>query len=265
MSRFLVRFVDRGAIYAGWVGVGMAMTIAVSFLLVIPIEPMFWLASPLAGILIGYYANARADRRAGPWRRILLNGIFASLLTAVTLAVLFAGTKAIFFFADNGYRDASQGGPIAGCVSGADCVYQRYLAEDGKAAQFEKAGITDVASFSAFYWREQAGTNRDRDDPVPRRRRPRCGDVRVRPAQGPASRGRAGSPDRLTAPRRVHPPSASRMAPAAMHPAPPSRHAARSRSPRRRTPQPAARTLADSRRGATPASGAIARAVSTSV
>jgi hypothetical protein len=63
------RFVDRGAIFAGWVGVGMAMTIAVSFLLVIPIEPVFWLMSPLAGLLIGYYANARADRLAGPpWR-----------------------------------------------------------------------------------------------------------------------------------------------------------------------------------------------------
>jgi hypothetical protein len=153
------RFVDRGAIFAGWVGVGMAMTIAVSFLLVIPIEPVFWLMSPLAGLLIGYYANARADRRAGPpWRRILLNGAYASLLTAVTLALLFAGTKAIFFFGDNGYRDASQGGPIAGCAPGADCVYQRYLADEGKAAQFEKAGITDVPSFTAFYWREQLGT-----------------------------------------------------------------------------------------------------------
>jgi hypothetical protein len=150
--------VDRGAIFAGWVGVGMAMTIAVSFLLVIPIEPVFWLMSPLAGLVIGYYANSRADRRAGPWRRILLNGVYASALTAVTLAVLFAGTKAIFFFADDGYRDASQGGPIAGCTSGADCVYGRYLAEEGKAAQFQKAGITDVASFTAFYWREQVGT-----------------------------------------------------------------------------------------------------------
>jgi len=158
VSRFLGRFVDPGAIFAGWVGVGMAMTIAVSFLLVIPIEPVFWLLSPLAGVLIGYYANARSDRRAGPGRRILLNGLYAALLTTVTLAALFVGTKAIFFFADDGYRDASQGGPIAGCVSGADCVYQRYLAEDGKAAQFEKAGVTDVASFTAFYWREQLGT-----------------------------------------------------------------------------------------------------------
>ena len=158
MSRAVGRLVDPGAIFAGWVGVGMAMTIAVSFLLVIPIEPVFWLMAPLAGILIGYYANARANRRAGPWRRILLNGIYASLLTAVTLAVLFVGTKAIFFFADDGYRDAGQGGPIAGCAPGADCVYKRYLAEDGKAAQFAEAGITDLASFTAFYWREQLGT-----------------------------------------------------------------------------------------------------------
>lgn len=158
MTRLAGRFVDPGAVFAGWVGVGMALTIVVSFLLVIPLEPMVWLLSPLAGLLIGYYANARSDRRAGPWRRILANGLYAALLTAVTLAVFFLGTKAIFFFADDGYRDASQGGPIAGCVSGADCVYQRYLAEEGKAAQFEKAGVTDVASFTAFYWREQLGT-----------------------------------------------------------------------------------------------------------
>ena len=158
MTRLVGRFVDRGAIFAGWVGVGMAMTIVVSFLLVIPIEPVFWLMSPLAGLLIGYYANARADRRNGPWRRIFLNGIYAAVLTALTLAIFFVGTKLIFFSADDGYRDASQGGPIAGCTSGADCVYQRYLAEPGKAAQFQQAGITDVSSFTAFYWREQLGT-----------------------------------------------------------------------------------------------------------
>ena len=152
------RFVDHGAVTAALVGVALVFTIAVSFLLIIPIEPVYWYLALPAGLLIGYYANARADRRAGPWQRILLNGVYASLLTAVTLALLFAGTKAIFFFADNGYRDASQGGPIAGCAPGADCVYQRYLAEDGKAAQFENAGITDVASFTAFYWREQLGT-----------------------------------------------------------------------------------------------------------
>ena len=32
------RFVDRGAVVATYVGVGMAITMAISFLLVIPIE-----------------------------------------------------------------------------------------------------------------------------------------------------------------------------------------------------------------------------------
>ncbi|MGZ8528610.1 MAG: hypothetical protein ACXWWR_07430, partial [Candidatus Limnocylindrales bacterium] len=45
------RLVDRGAIAAGWVGVGMAVTMAMSFLLVIPIEPIYWLLAPPAGLL----------------------------------------------------------------------------------------------------------------------------------------------------------------------------------------------------------------------
>lgn len=52
--------VDHGAIVAAWVGLGMAVTIGVSFLLVIPIEPIYWLLTPLAGLLIGYYANQRS-------------------------------------------------------------------------------------------------------------------------------------------------------------------------------------------------------------
>ncbi len=153
----MTRWVDRGAVYAGWVGVGMAVTIAVSFLLVIPIEPVLWLLALPAGLLIGYYANARSNRQAGPWSRILANGLYAGLLTAVTLALCFVFTKWIFFSADNGYRSAADGGPIPGCHTGADCVYQRYLAE-GKGSDFEAAGITNVEDFTAFYWREQMGT-----------------------------------------------------------------------------------------------------------
>jgi hypothetical protein len=151
------RWVDRGAIYAGWVGVGMGVTIAVSFLLVIPIEPVLWVLSFPAGLVIGYYANARSGRQAGPWSRILANGAWAGLLTALTIALCFLVTKWIFFSADNGYRNAADGGPIAGCEAGADCVYQRYLAE-GKGPELEAAGIHDVDDFSAFYWREQLGT-----------------------------------------------------------------------------------------------------------
>ena len=35
------RFIDRGAIVAAYVGVGMAITMAISFLLVIPIGPAY--------------------------------------------------------------------------------------------------------------------------------------------------------------------------------------------------------------------------------
>ncbi len=149
----MTRFVDRGAIVAAWVGVGMAVTIGVSFLLVIPIEVLVVPTALFGGMMIGYYANARADRRGGPWSRLIANGLFAGAATGLALALLFLGVKALFFTADNGYRDASSGGPLV-CQSGADCVYQRYLAI-GRGDAFEEAGITDVDSFTRFYWGEQ--------------------------------------------------------------------------------------------------------------
>ena len=152
----MTRLIDRGAITAAYVGIGMAVTIAISFLLIIPIEPIVWLLSLPSGLLIGYYANQRSNRRAGPWGRILLNGILAALVTGVAMAILLLGVKALFFYADNGYRDASAGGPIT-CSSGPDCVYQRYLlVEDGaRVAGLEAAGVTDAASFATFYWSQQ--------------------------------------------------------------------------------------------------------------
>ena len=137
------RFVDRGAITAAYVGIGMAVTIVVSFLLVIPIEWVIWMLALPSGLLIGYYANQRSDRRAGPWGRILV--------TALLL-----GVKGLFFFADNGYRDPGLGGPIA-CQAGADCVYQRYL-QAGRGPDFVSAGVTDATSFTSFYWSEQFGS-----------------------------------------------------------------------------------------------------------
>lgn len=153
------RFVDRGAITAAYVGIGMAVTICISFLLIIPIEPIVWLLALPSGMLIGYYANQRSNRVAGPWRRILVNGVFAAFITGLTTAALLLGVKALFFTADNGYRDESAGGPIA-CTPGADCVYQRYLLiDDGaRVAELEAAGVTDVASFTSFYWSSQLST-----------------------------------------------------------------------------------------------------------
>jgi hypothetical protein len=159
----VTRFVDRGAVTAAYVGIGMAAAIAVSFLLVIPIEPVYWLFALPAGLLIGYYANSRSDRRAGPWGRILANALFAGIVTGLTLALLLLATKAIFFFADNGYPDfnrvdAQTGEPIPPtCQGGADCVYQRYVAA-GNGQELAAAGVTDAATFTSFYWGQQVST-----------------------------------------------------------------------------------------------------------
>jgi hypothetical protein len=159
----VTRFVDRGAIAAGYVGIGMAVTIALSFLLVIPIEPIYWLLALPAGLLIGYYANQRSDRRAGPWSRIIANAGYAGLLTALTMAAFLLVVKALFFFGDGGYPDFNRIDaktrllvPPA-CQSGAGCVYARYLLA-GDGPQLAAAGITDTATFTGFYWGQQAAS-----------------------------------------------------------------------------------------------------------
>src|SRR3989337_1629046 len=58
-ARLVTRVVDRGAITAAYVGIGMAVTVAISFMLIIPIEPIVWLLTLPSGLLIGYYANQR--------------------------------------------------------------------------------------------------------------------------------------------------------------------------------------------------------------
>ena len=64
--------------------------------------------------------------------------------------------KALFFYADNGYRDPGLGGSLT-CSSGPECVYLRYLdLEDGaRVDDLEAAGVTDVDSFTSFYWSQQ--------------------------------------------------------------------------------------------------------------
>ncbi len=151
----MTRIVDRGAVTAAFVGIGMAVTIAISFLLVIPIEPVYWLLALPAGLLIGYYANQRSGWRRG-FGRLFANAAFAGLATGLTFAVLLLAIKALFFFADNGYRDPGQGGPIT-CQGGADCVYRRYLA-DGRGAELEAAGVTDAQTFAGSYWSQQLTT-----------------------------------------------------------------------------------------------------------
>jgi hypothetical protein len=157
------RFVDRGAIIAAFVGIGMAVTMAIGFLLIIPIEPIYLLLAVPGGMVIGYYANARAARSRGQWRRILPNGLLAGAVTGLSLAVLLLGVKALFFFADTGYPDfnrVDENGAQMGqsCQAGADCVYRRYLTAEPD--ELAAAGITDAASFAELYWASQLGTAR---------------------------------------------------------------------------------------------------------
>jgi hypothetical protein len=162
----VTRLIDRGALVAAGVGIGMAVTIAISFLLVIPIEPIYWLLALPAGLLIGYYANQRSGRSEGPWPRILVNAAAAGLATGLAMAVLLLVIKVLFFFGDNGYPDfnrvdAQTHQPVPPfCDNGAACVYARYLAQ-GSGAELAAGGIANVDDFSRFYWRQQgsaAGT-----------------------------------------------------------------------------------------------------------
>jgi len=156
------RVIDRGAVVAAFVGVGMAVTMAISFLLVIPIEPAYILLALPGGLVIGYYANARSARARGEWRRILPNGLAAGLATGLVLALLLLGTKALFFYGDTGYPDFNrvENGVAVGptCLAGADCVYRRYLA--AQPDDLAEAGVTDAASFTNVYWAQQWSTAR---------------------------------------------------------------------------------------------------------
>jgi hypothetical protein len=114
---------------------------------------LIWLFALPSGLLIGYYANQRSNRRAGPWRRILSNGLFAGAVTGLSMVGLLLVLKVLFFYADNGYRDPGLGGSLS-CSTGADCVYQRYLDAD-RGPDLVAAGVRDASSFTSFYWREQ--------------------------------------------------------------------------------------------------------------
>jgi hypothetical protein len=156
----VTRVIDRGAIVAAYVGIGMAVTVAISFLLIIPIEPIYWLLAAPSGLLIGYYANQRSGRGDGPWRRIVANAVVAGLVTGLAMAALLLAVKTLFFFADNGYPDFNRLDPKTqqpippSCDNGAGCVYARYVASPS-GADVAAAGVHDVTEFTRLYWGQQ--------------------------------------------------------------------------------------------------------------
>ncbi|MFN8629707.1 MAG: hypothetical protein U0838_05095 [Chloroflexota bacterium] len=160
----MTRFVDRGAITAAWVGLGMAVTVVISFVLVIPIEFLVAPSALLGGMLIGYYANARSARFGEAVEPGAAERAPRGRGHGLTYAVLLLGVKAIFFNFDGGYPDFNRKDEKTGqlieplCDTGAPCVYARYL-KLGRGPAFEAAGITNVDQFTSFYWSEQISTS----------------------------------------------------------------------------------------------------------
>ena len=145
----MTRFVDRGAVFAGWVGLGMALVIVIAFGLIIPVQTVVFVAAPLAGVVIGVYANVRSER----WRprgKVLLNAIYAGLVTGLGLAILYVIIRLVFIYGDTG---ALPNGTRINCHSGPECIYLRYV-NVGQQAELASFGITDPASLESALWRE---------------------------------------------------------------------------------------------------------------
>jgi hypothetical protein len=140
------RLIDPGAVFAGWIGLGMGLVVAIAFELIIPVQTIVFLLAPLSGVLIGVYANVRAER----WRprtRVLANSIYAGLVTGFGLALLYVVIRLVFVYGDSG---ALPDGSRINCQSGPDCTYQRYVMA-GASADLASRGITDGASYERVF------------------------------------------------------------------------------------------------------------------
>jgi hypothetical protein len=142
---------DRGAIYAAIVGFGMSVTIAISFGLIIAIQPLVFISAPLAGLTIGWYANHKALRWRPRWR-LFSNAGFAGAVTGVSLAIMYVALRLLFVYADSGYRPEPMGGQFE-CTNGPECTYVRLIEDDERAQALADEGVTDVDAYTSFVWR----------------------------------------------------------------------------------------------------------------
>ncbi len=109
-------------------------------------------SAPIAGIIIGGYANNRSARWR-PMRRVFLNAAWAGLVTGLSLAILYVILRLLFVFADTGtmprrlHRSTApwaRTAPTSATLD--DPTLAPYLAE---------AGITDGASMGAAVIHDQ--------------------------------------------------------------------------------------------------------------
>jgi len=145
------RVLDRGAVYAAMVGLGMAVTIAISFALVVAVQSLVFISAPVAGAIIGFYANHKSERWRPRWR-LFANAGFAGFVTGLSLALMYVGIRLLFIYADSGYRPEPMGGQLD-CTMGPDCYYAR-LVDEGEAGSLAAEGIVDAASLEGAIWME---------------------------------------------------------------------------------------------------------------
>jgi hypothetical protein len=145
------RFIDRGAVFAGYVGIGMAIVIAIAFALIIPVQTIVFISAPIAGVIIGGYANNRSARWR-PMRRVFANAAWAGFVTGLTLAIMYVILRLLFVFADTG---TMPNGSTLSCTMGPDCTYQRYAQDPTLAPYLAEAGITDGPSMGAAVIHDQ--------------------------------------------------------------------------------------------------------------
>jgi hypothetical protein len=146
------RPVDPGAVFAGWVGLGVALLVAIGLELIVAIQALVFVVAPAAGLLVGYYAEARSGRRR-PWARVLANAAYAGLVTGLALALLYGGLRLLFVYADTGFPDFNRAGQPT-CPTGPGCTYARYV-RLGQGEELAGRGITDAAGFERAVLAEQ--------------------------------------------------------------------------------------------------------------
>ncbi len=159
----MTRFVDRGAVFAGYVGLGMALVIVMAFALIIPIQTIVFVMAPLAGVIIGVYANVRAERW-GPRGKVLLNALYAGVVTGIGIALFYVVIRLVFLYGDSGFPIFNRTDPVTHqpippyCQSGPDCTYRRLLAlegaEGGTPGVLASLGITDARTMESALWHE---------------------------------------------------------------------------------------------------------------
>jgi hypothetical protein len=132
--------------FAGWIGLAMALVVVIAFALIIPVQTVPFLLAPFAGALIGVYANVRAER----WRpraRVLANAAWAGLVTGLGLALIYVVIRLVFVYGDTG---ALPDGTKIACATGPGCVYQRYV-RAGDTSDLGSRGITNAALYEAEF------------------------------------------------------------------------------------------------------------------